>query len=100
MILEVAVLDVRAGLEEEFQAAFKTASPIISSMSGYISHQLQRCTEKRNRFILLVNWENLEAHTVGFRGSERYQEWKRLLHHFYDPFPTVEHYELVESDPA
>jgi heme-degrading monooxygenase HmoA len=100
MILEVAVLDIRTGLEEEFQAAFKTASPIISSMPGYLSHQLQRCTEKPNRFILLVNWETLEAHTVGFRGSDRYQEWKRLLHQFYDPFPTVEHYELVESRTA
>jgi heme-degrading monooxygenase HmoA len=51
--------------------------------------------EKQNRFILLVNWERLEAHTVGFRGSAEYQEWRKLLHHFYDPFPTVEHYELV-----
>ena len=63
-------------------------------MKGYISHQLQRCIEKENRYILLVNWETLEDHTVGFRSSDEYQEWKKLLHHFYDPFPTVEHYEL------
>ena len=95
MILEVAILDVTPGTETEFEAAFKRASPIISSMSGYISHQLQKCIENQNRYILLVHWETLEAHTVGFRGSDEYQEWKRLLHHFYDPFPTVEHYELV-----
>ena len=95
MILEVAILDVIPGQEVEFQAAFGTASSIISSMPGYVSHQLQRCLETRNRYILLVHWETLEAHTVGFRGSEKYQEWKTLLHHFYDPFPTVEHYELV-----
>jgi heme-degrading monooxygenase HmoA len=95
MILEVAILDVIPGQEVEFQAAFGSASSIISSMPGYVSHQLQRCLETRNRFILLVHWETLEAHTVGFRGSEKYQEWKTLLHHFYDPFPTVEHYELV-----
>ena len=95
MILEVAILDVIPGQEVEFQAAFGTASSIISSMPGYVSHQLQRCLETQNRYILLVNWETLEAHTVGFRGSEGYQEWKKLLHHFYDPFPTVEHYELV-----
>ena len=95
MILEVAILDVISGQENEFQAAFATASPIISSMSGYVSHQLQRCMEKQNRYILLVNWEKLEDHTVGFRGSEGYQEWRKLLHHFYDPFPTVEHYELI-----
>ena len=95
MILEVAILDVIPGQEVEFQAAFTEASSIISSMKGYISHQLQRCLETQNRYILLVNWESLEAHTVGFRGSEGYQEWKKLLHHFYEPFPTVEHYELV-----
>jgi heme-degrading monooxygenase HmoA len=97
MILEVAIVDIIPGQENEYQAAFANASPIISSMPGYISHQLQHCLEKPNRFILLVHWETLEAHTVGFRGSERYQEWKKLLHHFYDPFPTVEHYELIES---
>ena len=95
MILEVAVLDVIPGQENEFQAAFAKASPIISSMPGYVSHQLQRCIEKQNRYILLVNWETLEAHTVAFRGSEGYQEWRKLLHHFYDPFPTVEHYKLI-----
>jgi heme-degrading monooxygenase HmoA len=95
MILEVAILDVIPGKESEFQDAFAKASPIISSMAGHVSHQLQHCIEKANRYILLVNWETLEAHTVGFRGSEGYQEWKRLLHRFYDPFPNVEHYELV-----
>ncbi|SMP62115.1 antibiotic biosynthesis monooxygenase family protein [Noviherbaspirillum suwonense] len=95
MILEVAVLDVRTGREASFEAAFEQASAIISSMNGYVSHQLQRCLEKRNRYILLVNWQTLEDHTLGFRGSEEYQEWKKLLHHFYDPFPTVEHYEVV-----
>jgi heme-degrading monooxygenase HmoA len=99
MILEVAILDVIPGQENEFQAAFAKAPPIISSMSGYVSHQLQRCVEKQNRYILLVNWETLEAHTVGFRGSEKYQEWRKLLHHFYDPFPTVEHYELIHDYP-
>ena len=72
MILEVASLDVIPGQENEFEAAFAQASLVISSMSGYISHQLQRCIEKQNRYILLVNWETLEAHTVGFRGSEGY----------------------------
>ena len=95
MILEVAILDVIPGQEREFQAAFTHAAPIISSMKGYMSHQLQRCVEKQNRFILLVHWETLEAHTIGFRGSTEYQEWKKLLHHFYDPFPNVEHYELI-----
>jgi heme-degrading monooxygenase HmoA len=95
MILEVAVLEVRSGMAASFEAAFLQASSIIVGMPGYVSHQLQRCVEVPNRYVLLVNWETLEAHTVGFRGSPEYQDWKRLLHHFYDPFPTVEHYESV-----
>jgi heme-degrading monooxygenase HmoA len=95
MILEVAILDVRSGQEAAFEAAFAQAAGIISTMHGYISHQLQRCLENRSRYVLLVNWETLEDHTIGFRGSSQYQEWKKLLHHFYDPFPTVEHYRRV-----
>jgi heme-degrading monooxygenase HmoA len=95
MILEVAVLDVRAGMAPAFEAAFREASAIIAAMPGYVSHEIQRCIEVPGRYILLVNWQRLEDHTVGFRGSPQYQEWKRLLHHFYHPFPTVEHYERV-----
>lgn len=97
MILEVAMLQVKSGLAEEFEKSFKIASGIISSMKGYIHHELQKCIEVDNKYILLVKWETLEDHTVGFRGSQPYQEWKALLHHFYDPFPTVEHYELKDE---
>ncbi len=95
MILEVAILDVKPSLEEEFEQNFAQAQAIISSMQGYVSHQLQRCIEKPNRYILLVNWQTLADHEQGFRQSAEYQEWKALLHHFYDPFPTVEHYQAV-----
>jgi heme-degrading monooxygenase HmoA len=95
MILEVAILNVIPELTDEFEASFRKASKIIASIDGYIKHELQRCLEKENQYILLVHWQSLEDHTVGFRGSEPYQEWKRLLHHYYDPFPTVEHYEQV-----
>lgn len=98
MILEVAILDVKPDLTEDFESAFKVASKIIDSMSGYISHELQRCLETKNRYILVVRWQKLEDHTVGFRQSPQYQEWRALLHHFYDPFPTVEHYESITSD--
>lgn len=95
MILEVATLNVRAGQESAFEHAFSQAAPIISSMKGYITHELQRCIEAPNRYVLLVRWQTLEDHTVGFRGSVEYQEWRRLLHHFYDPFPVVEHFRAV-----
>ncbi|MBA3871990.1 MAG: antibiotic biosynthesis monooxygenase [Anaerolineae bacterium] len=95
MILEVAILNVKTGQQADFEVAFATASPIIASMKGYRRHELRRCLESANQYVLLVEWETLEDHTVGFRGSEQYQEWRRLLHHFYDPFPTVEHYEAI-----
>ncbi len=100
MILEAAILNVIPGQEKEFEAAFVKASPIIASMKGYISHELQHCVETPNCYLLLVQWETLEAHTLGFRGSEQYQEWRKLLHHFYDPFPMVEHYELFQDYPT
>lgn len=97
MILEVAILDVKAGQTAAFEKAFAEAQKIIATMPGYISHQLQHCIEKPQRYILLVNWEKLEDHTEGFRKSEPYQQWKELLHHYYDPFPEVEHYTLIEG---
>lgn len=100
MILEVAPLDVRAGQTNEFETAFRHASQILLSAQGYISHELLKCVETSNRYLLLVQWETLEAHTLGFRQSADYQEWKRLLHHFYEPFPTVEHFENVVHFPA
>jgi len=98
VVLEVAILNVKQGREAEFEKAFETAQKIISGMNGYLSHQLQRCLENSRQYILMVNWETLQDHTVGFRGSEQYQEWRTLLHHFYEPFPAVEHYELVFGD--
>ena len=95
MVLEVAILDVKPNKTVDFENTFAKAQLIISSIDGYISHQLQKCVEKPNRYILLVNWETIEDHTVGFRKSEEYQKWRKLLHHFYDPFPEVEHYNIV-----
>ena len=95
MILEVAILNVKPGQQQDFEAAFEKAQDIISSMPGYISHQLQACIEDPGRYLLLVTWQTLEDHTEGFRQSEQYQEWRTLLHHFYDPFPEVQHYQAV-----
>ncbi|GAA4893792.1 antibiotic biosynthesis monooxygenase [Flaviramulus aquimarinus] len=92
MILEVATLNIKKGLSVEFETNFKKAEAIILSMNGYISHQLKKCIEENDKYLLLVNWKTLEDHEVGFRESKEYQEWKALLHHFYEPFPTVEHY--------
>ncbi|MDB6057808.1 MAG: hypothetical protein JWO95_1652 [Verrucomicrobiales bacterium] len=100
MILEVAILNVRDGVTEAFESAFREASTIIASMPGYHSHELRRCIESHSRYILLVHWQRLEDHTVGFRQSAEYQRWRKLLHHFYNPFPTVEHYHESLVTPA
>lgn len=98
MILEVAILNVIPGQETAFEQAFAQASTLIASMPGYRHHQLQRCMEQPSQYILLVGWDTLEDHTIGFRGSPQYQQWRALLHHFYDPFPTVEHYQQVYAN--
>lgn len=95
MILEVAILNIIPGKSEEFELAFSEAQKIIASMPGYIKHELQRCIEHTDQYILTVNWETLEDHTVGFRGSAEYLQWKAVLHHFYHPFPAVDHYTKV-----
>lgn len=92
MILEVANLNIKKGQSLEFEASFEIAQEIISSMRGYISHELKKCIEERDKYILLVKWETIEDHEIGFRQSEEYKEWKSLLHHYYEPFPTVQHY--------
>jgi len=95
MVLELAILNVIPGREAEFERAFGGAKGIIASMPGFASLELQKCLERPNRYALLVRWSRLEDHTVGFRQSAEYQRWKQLLHHFYDPFPDVEHYTLT-----
>lgn len=95
MITEHALLPVLPGREEEFEAAFGQARAIIESMSGFRSLSLSRSIESPGTYLLLVEWEKLEDHTVGFRGSAEYQQWRELLHHFYQPFPVVEHFAPV-----
>ena len=95
MILEVAILNIKAGFSEKFEQNFNKAQHIISSMKGYVSHQLKKCIEEEDKYILLVNWNTLEDHEIGFRKSKEYQQWKALLHHFYEPFPKVRYYTSI-----
>jgi heme-degrading monooxygenase HmoA len=100
MILEVAILNIRPGESADFERAFAEAQAIIASMPGHVSHQLLRCLGAPDQYLLLVHWQTVEDHTVGFRQSAQYQDWKRLLHHFYEPFPIVEHYESAFDGAA
>jgi heme-degrading monooxygenase HmoA len=95
MIMEHAILPVRPGTEEEFECAFTSARTLISRQPGFQKLSLSRSIESPNLYLLLVEWDSVEAHAEGFRTSPAYDEWKRLLHHFYEPFPVVEHFTAV-----
>ena len=95
MITEIAVLNIKKGKSKLFETAFNEAQSIISSMKGYIEHELLKCLEEDDKYLLIVRWQTLEDHTKGFRNSNQYNEWKKLLHHFYEPFPNVEHYKKI-----
>jgi heme-degrading monooxygenase HmoA len=97
MITEHAVLNVVPGQEDEFIATMDRAKALIAASPGFQSLRVERCLEHPSTFLLLVEWETLESHTEGFRGSAEYEEWRTLLHHFYDPFPVVEHFEAIVS---
>ena len=95
MITEHALLNVVPGRELEFIGAMQQARSLIAASPGFVSLRVERCLERPSRFLLLVEWERLEDHTEGFRRSPAYEEWRAALHHFYDPFPVVEHFEAI-----
>ena len=97
MVLEVALIDVLPGREDEFAAAYRKGHEVLATTPGCRSVRMTRGVESASRFVLLVEWDSVEAHEVGFRGSAQYVEWKAALHHFYDPFPVVEHFQETQE---
>jgi heme-degrading monooxygenase HmoA len=95
MITEIALLHIKENQSPLFELAFAQAKEILSRANGYIEHELQKSMEHNDKYLLVVRWQNKADHTEGFRKSEGYKDWKNLLHHFYDPFPEVEYYELI-----
>jgi len=100
VITEHALLPVLAGRESDFEAALAQAVPIISARPGFRRLSVTRGIESPGTYLLIVEWDTLEDHTVGFRGSPEYDAWRALLHPFYDPFPVVEHFAPVLTAPA
>jgi heme-degrading monooxygenase HmoA len=92
LITEHAVLDVKPGQARAFEVAMQQAVPLISATDGFRGIEVLPCIEKPGRYLLLVKWTDVDAHEIRFRESERYQQWKALLHGFYMPFPNVQHY--------
>ena len=96
IVSEVAILDIQEGHDAAFVAAFKQVQDKISSMSGYIAHDLKQCVEHQNRYFLFVEWQRLEDHTRGFKESDDYQYLRKLLQHFVTGQPSILHYQAID----
>ncbi|CAB4918530.1 unannotated protein [freshwater metagenome] len=92
MIVEHALFTIRAGSEADFEAAFEQARLVIATSQGFGSLNLSRCIETPEQYLLLVEWDTLEDHTVGFRESELFVEWRRILSPYFDSLPEVTHF--------
>jgi heme-degrading monooxygenase HmoA len=95
MIMEIAQIDVKPGMESEFEAGVKKAAPLFQRAKGCKGMELQRSHEKPQRYRLMVKWDTLENHTVDFRGSSDFQEWRKLVGHCFVAPPDVEHTKQV-----
>jgi quinol monooxygenase YgiN len=91
MITEIAQIEVKPGMEAEFEAGVKKAAPIFQRAKGCTAMELRRSIEKPSRYRLFVGWATLENHTVDFRGSADFQEWRKLVAHCFASPPEVEH---------
>jgi heme-degrading monooxygenase HmoA len=92
VILELAQITVHASTETQFEGVFPSAIGLLAASPGYLSHELHRSVETPNRYALLVRWRTLEDHTVGFRGSPAFGEWRAQLAPFLAAPPVVEHF--------
>lgn len=95
MIVELALLTITPGREEEFAALFPVAIKIAAKAKGYLAHELRRSVETGNRFALRIEWQTLEDHTLSFRGSAAFAEWRALVQPFFSEPPNVEHFAAV-----
>jgi heme-degrading monooxygenase HmoA len=94
MVLELATIDIKEGTNADFEKNLEKAQHVINQSKGYIDHQFQKCIEQDNRYVLLIRWQTLEAHTKGFRESDLFKEWRALIGPFFETAPMVQHYEM------
>lgn len=97
MVLEVADFAVLPGHEDEFAAAVAEGLPFVSDTPGFRNARLTRSIESTSRFLLLIEWDSLEAHTVGFRESENFTRWRAVIGRFFDGPPRVEHFDDIRT---
>ncbi|HUY65790.1 MAG TPA: antibiotic biosynthesis monooxygenase [Acidimicrobiales bacterium] len=97
MILEHALITIRPGTADDFEDALARARPIIAASHGFISLELHHGIEQPDQYLLLVEWESLDDHLVGFRASAAFTEWRALIGPFFELPPVVGHFAPVED---
>lgn len=97
MVLELAIIDIKTGANADFEYNLGLAQQVLQKAEGYLSHEFQRCIERENRYILLIKWISLEAHTIGFRTSELFVQWRGYIGQYFESPPQVEHFEIKFS---
>ena len=91
MITEIAQIDVKPGMENDFEAGVKSAVPLFKRAKGFKGASLQRSHEKPSHYRLFVQWDTLDNHMIDFRGSADFQEWRKLVGHCFATPPVVDH---------
>ncbi|MCA0459010.1 MAG: antibiotic biosynthesis monooxygenase [Chloroflexi bacterium] len=100
MVLEIVTAQIKAGQEAAFEEAFIGASKYIAAAAGYIKHELRRCIEVQGKYLIMIHWNSVEDHMVGFRGSQNFTDFRAIVSPFYDGPSQMNHYDLVMSNPA
>ena len=95
-LLEIATIDIKIGQNADFEVNIKKAKLVIAQSEGFKSIEVQKCIEQENRYLLFIKWETLEDHTVGFRNSELFTQWRALIGPFFEAPPLVQHYSTVK----
>lgn len=98
MILEVALIEITPGKEGDFEKAFAEAGPLFKRAKGCLSMEIQRSIEFPSRYRLVVGWETVEDHMVGFRESADFQAWRALAGPYFAQAPQVEHTKVVAKN--
>lgn len=97
MVLEVALIDVHPGQEDAFAAAYASAHSVLAGTPGCRSIRMTRGIETPNRFVLLVEWDSVEAHEQNFRGTDRFTTWRSHIGPFFAQPPDVQHFTDVPA---
>lgn len=97
MVLEIAEFSIKPGDEDAFAAAFREAKPLVAATEGFRSARMTRGIESPSSFVLLIEWDTLEAHTKGFRESDRFTRWRELIGPYFAVDPRVQHTEEIPA---